>query len=172
VYTSVSGVATPVGWTALDLTGWEVQGKPEFQNTAELTAVAAGILCAVASGVSVDNVVLEGDSMTALKWAETQRAHSLKARTAGVALALLAIIHRVGVKRVTHIPAETNWLCDGLSRGRAWADLTAGLGSTYNKTAEAYYDKDRLIRACNPFEPFDIASDLFVEAITSLGHHI
>ena len=172
VYTSVSGVATPVGWTALDLTGWEVQGKPEFQNTAELTAVAAGILCAVASGVSVDNVVLEGDSMTALKWAETQRTHSMNARNAGVALALLAIIHRVGVKRVTHIPAETNWLCDGLSRGRAWADLTAGLGSTYNKTAEAYYDKDRLIRACNPFEPFDIASDLYVEAITSLGHHI
>jgi len=145
---------------------------PEFQNTTELTALATGLLCAVVCGMDMSNVVIVGDSVTALTWADTQRTHSLNARNAGITLALLSVIHEINVGEVQHIPAEQNTVCDGLSRGLSWHDLTVADHPDWSDVKETSFGKERVAETCNPFEPLDVASSLWVDAIASLGHQL
>ena len=85
-------------------------------------------------------------------------------------LTLLAIINKVNVGGVWHVPAKENELCDGLSRGQSWTDLAAIHCPEFGGLKEAQYDKTRVIQACSPFQALDLTNDLWVEAISALDH--
>jgi hypothetical protein len=61
-----------------------------------------------------------GDSATALRWAETRRAHSALTTNAAIFFALQGIATGLHISETGHIAAADNWRCDALSGGVSW----------------------------------------------------
>jgi hypothetical protein len=114
-----TGAEVLIGGAAVSLQVWKINEEDSsLQNSAEFMAVIVGLLAVLLrlpNGAG-RSILLRGDSITALRWAETGRIRSdFSARAACLFTLLLA---RTGMRLVgtVHAPAEVNTWCDLLSR--------------------------------------------------------
>ena len=102
--------------------------EPAMQNVAEFIAATVGI-CGLnqvgaraqlqgGHGHSVGDleIELEGDSVTALTWAEKQNFRSELVGNAAIVHNCICLSRGIRVSRVRHIEAMLNWRTDHLSR--------------------------------------------------------
>ena len=115
-----------LGGFSLCLRSLEFQGDPAFQNCAEFISVTVGVIGAIILGFDVSSVLLKGDSVTALTWAEDGRFKSDNVTNAATVFTMVCAtkgFHVVGTELVT---SADNWMCDGLSRrepSEPWGQL-------------------------------------------------
>ena len=93
------------------------KSNPAYQNTAEFIAAILGIRGLRQLGISIRNISLRGDSITALKWAESGKFKGELVGNAAIIFILQGIYENISVSKVTHLSAEDNWRSDYLSRG-------------------------------------------------------
>lgn len=155
VYRQTADGRTPVGAAAVDLTSLALSGS-EWQNTAEFIAAIFGVRVAIELGLSVKNVVMEGDSVTALQWAWKWRVRGTSAINAAVVWLFQAISVQLHIAHINQISSTENWRCDMLSRGSSWRDVVAldeSLGSIEQLHPIEYQS---ILSDCDPRGPLPI----------------
>jgi hypothetical protein len=151
-----TGAEVLVGGSAVPLTEWGIDEEDSsLQNTAEFMAVIVGLIAVLRwlPGKASRTVILKGDSVTALRWAETGRIRSdFSARSACLFTLVLA---RTGLRLggTVHTPAEVNVWCDLLSRRDA-GGLYRSVGDVIPGAKDLALQSDELvcaaIRLCCP----------------------
>jgi hypothetical protein len=91
-------------------------GKPEFQNTVEYMGTIVSIRGAAILGFEGLETELEGNSLTALTWAETERVRGEGGTNAAMVFIAQSLVLGSGVATTIHLPAEQNHRADFLSR--------------------------------------------------------
>ena len=91
--------------------------ESSYQNHCEFVAIVIGLWLAGRMGYKNVSYALKGDSVSALTWANDDRAKSTICRTASICFSLLSVHLNVTVAEVVHVPGVDNIICDGLSRG-------------------------------------------------------
>jgi hypothetical protein len=94
------------------------------QNTAEFVGAVLCMACALRMGRREQTVVLRGDSVTALTWAEDRRFRGKKVSSAAVVFTQLAAAGQLDAGGA-HICAADNWRTDLLSRRDKWKERVA-----------------------------------------------
>lgn len=94
-----------------------------LQNTYEYVAIIAGLLLARRLGLRDFTFTLHGDSVSSLQWSVSNRAASVLARRANIAMVLLSLHLRATLLDTTHVRGVDNVTYDGLSRGRSAEEL-------------------------------------------------
>jgi hypothetical protein len=147
----------PVGGTIVSLTSLSLGQDSSYQNLAELIGATLAVRLAAHLRLPLDNAYLGGDSVSALRWAETRRAHSVLATNASVAFALQAIALGLHIADTGHILAENNWRCDALSRDVPWTEFVLRAPEWSDIVPSVLDDVANLLLACDPRS--DWASD-------------
>ena len=146
------------GWgLLLCLRRLDFGSDPAFQNCAEFISVTAGVIGAIMMGLDVSSVLLKGDSVTALSWAEGGRFKSDNVMNAATVFTMVCVIHGVHVVGTELVTSEENWMCDGLSRrepGESWVALMKMMGlenPVFTSLTEINLDgMESVIDLCNP----------------------
>jgi hypothetical protein len=110
------GVDEVVGVSAIGLRFLEFWVDSSNQNLSEFIGAIIAVLGQVMLGRSGRNIALQGDSVTALTWAITERPRGSKITNASMVWTLLCIAADVNVNEVAHIVGKENANCDRLSR--------------------------------------------------------
>lgn len=146
-----------VGGLSLCLRRLDFGSDPAFQNCAEFISVTAGVIGAIMMGLDVSSVLLKGDSVTALSWAEGGRFKSDNVMNAATVFTMVCVIHGVHVVGTELVTSEENWMCDGLSRrepGESWVALMKRMGlenPVFTSLTEINLDgMESVIDLCNP----------------------
>ncbi|KAJ1403816.1 hypothetical protein B484DRAFT_404972, partial [Ochromonadaceae sp. CCMP2298] len=119
-----NGTERFVGVAQLDIQHLGFAGNAANQNVAEYIASIAAVRGAqqlrdeglTIDGKAPEGVWLQGDSVTALKWAEEGKVKSELALNASMLSALNTVTARMPVLATRHLPAELNLNADLLSR--------------------------------------------------------
>jgi hypothetical protein len=166
-----------VGASAVPLTAWGLdEENSALQNTAEYMAVIVGIIAAVKCrpAAARQAIVLKGDSVTALRWAETGRVKSVLANRAACVCILLLVRLGIRVQDAIHVLAEFNVVCDLLSRrdqeGRYRAVQDVVPGAEDLKMHEDVLVAEAL-RLCNPLAG-SLVAETFDEFWTAAGQFV
>ena len=85
-------------------------------NTAEFCAVIVGLTCLARTGVTNAGVRLVGDSLTSLKWGESEKFKGTNCLAASVAFILLCIRFELHVAETEFVPGVVNVFYDRISR--------------------------------------------------------
>ena len=105
-----------LGGGAVDISMLNFKSNSAYQNTAEFIAVILRIRGLRQLGISTRSISLRGDSITALKWAESGKFKGEVVDNAAVTFILQSIYENISVSKVTHLSAEDNWRSEYLSR--------------------------------------------------------
>ena len=100
-------------------------------------------------GISTRSISLRGDSITALKWAESGKFKGELVGNAAVIFILQSIYENISVSKVTHLSAEDNWRSDCLSRGGTILGLKE-LDKSLGTPVTINLDNDEVISLCDP----------------------
>jgi hypothetical protein len=114
-----TGAERLVGGGVVPLLAWGLDEEDSSnQNLVEFMAIVVGITAALTHmpASATRSVILQGDSVTALRWAEMGRVRSDRAARAAVLLVLLLVRGRVQIVKGRHVLAHENQECDLLSR--------------------------------------------------------
>ena len=141
-----------LGGAAVDISMLNFKSNPAYQNTAEFIAAILGIRGLRQLGISPRSICLRGDSITALKWAESGKFKGELVGNAAIVFILQSIYGNVSVSKVTHLSAEDNWRCDHLSRGGTILSLQE-LDKTIDNPLTINLDNDEVMSLCNPNLP-------------------
>jgi hypothetical protein len=155
------GAETLLGTATLDISFLGLAGKPAFQNVCEFIAAS----CAVrgvqhlynqgiggCSGAPL-NIVLRGDSISALRWASSQRFRSDRVLNASTIFVLQSNLLPYKVDGSIHLPAEENLRADYLSHLGTEGKTLAGFYSLYPDTQHVPLidlDAHDLVRLSDP----------------------
>ncbi|KAJ1397005.1 hypothetical protein B484DRAFT_472186, partial [Ochromonadaceae sp. CCMP2298] len=138
-FRDAAGTESLLGGAAPDIRHLQFGDDSGMQNVAEFMA----IICAIwglyelgregllVNGRAPRRIILEGDSATALAWAEKGRVRSDLATNAAIVFVLLGVATGIQVLWGNHVPAKSNGKTDYMSRlgeeGKDWA----GMARTY-----------------------------------------
>ena len=145
-------------WTQVDIRHLGFGKDASFQNTAEYMG---SLLCARGLemlGAAGEPVLLRGDSMSALTWADKGSARSAHATRAAAMWAQYNVQRNIWVVDVVHIAHEYNTRTDILSRQGSWLEVLEDdrkyYGGTLNPAA-SFLDLhcDELLDLINPSLP-------------------
>ena len=128
------------------------KSNPAYQNTAEFIAAILGIRGLRQLGIATRSISLRGDSITALKWAESGKFKGDLVGNASVIFILQSIYENISVSKVTHLSAEDNWRSDYLSRGGTIVGLKE-LDKSLGTLVTINLDNDEVISLCDPNLP-------------------
>jgi hypothetical protein len=160
---SPDGAESLIGGASLDIRHLGFGEDSRFQNVAEFLA----IICAVRglqklrdggqtiNGRAPDRLILRGDSMSALSWAENSRFRSDIATNAAIVFIMLGISAEIHIQEMVHVPAKENGRADYLSRLHEDGRSMGGFGQEYpDLVGMAIVDMgaDELIRLSRPDE--------------------
>ena len=108
-----------VGACAVDLGRLQFGEDSKFQNSAEFLISVVGLLVALKVWGRPEplTVGFRGDSVTALRWIETESFKGDYVMNSSLAFMLICFENRVAVSGCSHIPAGSNEKADYLSRG-------------------------------------------------------
>jgi hypothetical protein len=171
-----TGAEALVGGSTVPLEQMGFGEDSSFQNTAEFLAIVVGLIGVLRLSRAGERVavMLRGDSVTALTWAETARFRSDRATRAAVAYVLLLSRQMLQVTGVVHLAAALNQLCDDLSRKgrdgryRRVQDVVPGATDLQLEDDQVV---EGLLEACNPrLEPLGLES--FTPFWSSVAHLI
>ena len=141
-----------LGGGAVDISMLNFKSNPAYQNTAEFIAAILGIRGLRQLGISIRNISLRGDSITALKWAESGKFKGELVGNAAIIFILQGIYENISVSKVTHLSAEDNWRSDYLSRGETIVGLKE-LNKSLGNPIAINLDNDEVISLCDPNLP-------------------
>ena len=156
------GNEVAMGVCALSTESLDFKDDSSFQNLSEFIAAIVAVLGFVRLGYTGKNLILRGDSITALQWAITERTRGSIVTRAAIVWTVLCIAADVHVTEITHIAGADNKSCDQLSRRCATTEKSVGdeakdLGLENVKVLA--FDSDStvfdLIKLCDPLESFD-----------------
>jgi hypothetical protein len=88
-----------------------------YQNSMEFIGIVLGVAVAVRYGYRNISLIIKGDSMSALCWAEKGMLRSMHIRRASTMLVMLTVTFGIEIVDSVHIPGIDNIICDRLSRG-------------------------------------------------------
>ena len=153
IFTILNGVETLVGAFIIDLLPLQFGSDAQYQNCAEFITAVVGIRIARNRGLDVRSILLRGDSVTALQWAETGHFRGTRVTQAACVYVFQAAI--CGIERVEtfHLGKEVNTRADDLSRNVPWKEVQErykelrGAPLLQTETAE-------LIKLCDPKRKF------------------
>ena len=113
-----AGARAIVGASAVSLTRLNFGDEAKYQNTSEFIAVVIGLVALIRKVRRNRAMAIElhGDSITALKWAETARFRGSLVGNAASLFVMLLVRHNVQIASTVHVPGENNVQCDLLSR--------------------------------------------------------
>jgi hypothetical protein len=120
IFTIMDGVETLIGGFRIDLLPLGFGGDAQYQNCAEFITAVIGIRIAHKLNVDTNSVLLRGDSVTALQWAESERFRSTRVTQAACVFVFETTVYGIENVKAVHLPKESNTRCDDLSRGVSW----------------------------------------------------
>ena len=88
-----------------------------FQNLSEFIGVIYGMLMLRSLGINHTGVLLKGDSVTAMRWSETERFRGVLSKPAALTYLNICIEYGYEVVGSEYVTSEDNHQCDRLSRG-------------------------------------------------------
>lgn len=141
-----------IGGGTINIASLNFKSNPAYQNTAEFIAAILGIRGLQQLKIKPKYVRLRGDSITALKWAESSKFKGELVGNAAVIFILQNIFQNITISEVTHLAAEDNWKCDHLSRGGTMSSLNDRMNSSETPTT-IELNNDEIIPLCNPNYP-------------------
>ena len=156
------GKEVALGVCALSTESIGFKDDSSFQNLSEFIAAIVAVLGFIRLGHAGKNLILRGDSITALQWAITERTRGSIVTRAAIVWTVLCIAADVHVTEVTHIAGVDNEICDQLSRRGTMTEKSVGdeakdLGLEDVKVLA--FDSDStvsdLIKLCDPLKSFD-----------------
>ena len=100
-----------------------LQYRSTLQNTCEFIAALIGLACAISYGARDGAIQLQGDSKTALRWAETWKFNSGPSNNAAIVYVAMGLKHNLRLDDTMFIKGVDNKVCDALSRGTHPRDL-------------------------------------------------
>eukprot|EP01042_Synura_sphagnicola_P002754 gene2754-biopygen2978 len=147
------GGARPVFQTAIVDTGiFQYAGMVASKKSLapdEYTAVALAIGYLVKYGVREETVCVKGDSVSSLKWAETERVKGNLCTSAAICMLAPLTVGSIDIINSVHVNGDSNILCDQLSRGVKPSEL--GYQQTDTVASKAFLPSSTLrIRSPNP----------------------
>jgi hypothetical protein len=116
IYKSVGSLDTCVGGSAVSIKDFGFGTDSGYQNTAEYIGTVLGILALVKMGVRDVDVVIRGDSTTALTWVTEGRIKGKNAVNAAVVVTALCIRFGIRPRYQTFLAGLKNHKADLLSR--------------------------------------------------------
>ena len=149
------GAEAPVGAGRISLEAFECGTDSGYQNTCEFVALLLGLWAlerlAVEKGVKLGAVLLRGDSVAALTWADKQRYRGDAVSAAAALFSLLLVRSDIHIT-VQHIPGEDNGECDKLSRKEQgeWRSVESVVPGVKDLGMHEDRDVHELLDLCNP----------------------
>lgn len=179
IWYDIKGVAEVVrGYCAIDITGLNFLDDSSYQNLAEFIGAIVAVAGHVTYGQRGKNMMLRGDSITALTWAITERARGAIVTKAAMIWTQLCVATDTHISEVQHIAGSENHLCDSLSRRlpsdpRSIQQHAIELGIHGASSVDIQEDSDvmALINLCNP-SPALVSENLFTEFWGTVRTHI
>ena len=95
----------------------EFNDESSYQNLSEFIGVIFGLLMLRSLGIMHTGVLLKGDSVTAMRWSETERFRGLLSRPAALTYLNVCIEFGYEIVGSEYVTSENNHECDRLSRG-------------------------------------------------------
>lgn len=132
--------------------------ESRYQNSVEFIAIVVGMWMLRGLNVRDCNLCLEGDSITALTWASTERFRGSLNSGAVVAFIMLGIHFNLWISDSAHIAGVDNVIFDALSRGKSCLDLGFNSEQIVDLAADEAFNK--LILLCNPRNDYSIGDSL------------
>jgi hypothetical protein len=117
LFTILNGVEILIGGFKIDLLPLKFGCDAQYQNCAEFITAVVGLKIAHQIGLDTSSILLRGDSMTALHWAESTRFRGTRVTQAACVFIFETTIYGVDKVQTVHLPKELNTRCDDLSRG-------------------------------------------------------
>ena len=170
-----TGAETPLGWCSIDIRLLGFCDDSAHQNTAEFIAGVMSIRGLMVLCPTCKRVMLRGDSVSALTWADTKRFRGDLVGPASMVFILQSVMLGVEVTAVQHIPAEENWRTDMFSRDHSLDEVVLR-DPTLANLREVNVRPHPLIELCDPSRVLD-DDDQFVlfwkavQAAVKLGDH-
>ena len=112
----VDGAEESIGGSAVDLRGFGFGSDSSFQNTVEYIGCILSLIGLTLLGIRDVDVEVRGDSVSALRWAETERPRGELVTNASMVVTLLGINFDLDIKKGVHISGDDSWRCGQLSR--------------------------------------------------------
>ena len=156
LFQRIDGAEVCLGCSAVDLSSLEFGTDSSFQNVSEFIGVILGIIGLVKLGVRDVDILVRGDSISALTWVETERYRGSLVTNSSWVFTTLSIAYNISVKETMHIPRTGNSRCDQLSRLGVSGETVSssicnfGLGSPrILDLANCKYVR-QILRGCDP----------------------
>ena len=157
-YLTVENTEIVIGGGSVDITELNFQSCPSYQNTAEFVAAILGIRGLRQLRMKPRSVKLRGDSITALKWAESGKFKGDLVGNASIIFILQGIYENISVNCVTHLTASDNWRTDYLSRGGT-LDSLKERDKSLGTPILVELNNDEITALCNPNLPTSNEND-------------
>ena len=125
----------------------------KYQNSVEFIAVLVGMWMLKKKNIRDVNLLLEGDSITALKWGTTERFKGLLNLGSVIAFIMLGIHLNMWVSDSLHVPGVDNVIFDALSRGSSAIDMGFDAQDVVDMNSDLQFMK--LIELCDPQINYD-----------------
>jgi hypothetical protein len=179
IWYDIKGVTEePRGFCAIDITDLNFSDDSSYQNLAEFIGAIVAVAGRVIYGQHGKNMILRGDSITALTWAITERSRGAIVTKAAMIWTQLCVATDTHISEVQHIAGSENHLCDSLSRRspsdpRSIHQHASDLGIHGASCVDIQGDADvmALINLCNP-SPALVSENLFTEFWGTVRTHI
>jgi hypothetical protein len=112
----VEGVEACVGCSAVSIADFGFNDDSSYQNTCEYIGMVLGVLALIKLGVRGVDVVVRGDSTTALSWMDKQKVSGEAAMNAALVLVSLCIKFGIEINYLEFLKGVENHKADRLSR--------------------------------------------------------
>jgi hypothetical protein len=116
IYKLVDGGEACVGCSAVSIAGFGFNDDSSYQNTCEYIGMVLGVLALIKLGVRGVDIVVRGDSTTALSWVDKQKVSGKAAMNAALVLVSLCIKFGIEVNYLVFLKGVENHKADRLSR--------------------------------------------------------
>ena len=138
----------------------EFHDESSYQNLSEFIGVIYGLLILSSLKIEHTGVVLKGDSVTAMSWAETERFRGALSKPAALAYLNVCVEYGYEVVGTEYVTSENNHQCDRLSRGVSPTVLCQEGLCHPSLIYEMGDSVGRLISLCNYSHTFVTVGDL------------
>jgi hypothetical protein len=105
-----------VGCCAVSIAGFGFEDDSSYQNTCEYIGMVLGVLALIKLGIRGVDVVVRGDSTTALSWVQKEKVSGKAAMNAALVLVSLCIKFGIEVNYLEFLEGIANHKADRLSR--------------------------------------------------------
>jgi hypothetical protein len=116
IYKLGGGSEACVGCCAVSIAGFGFEDDSSYQNTCEYIGTVLGVLALIKLGVRGVDVVVRGDSTTALSWVQKEKVSGKAAMNAALVLVSLCIKFGIEVNYLVFLEGIANHKADRLSR--------------------------------------------------------